>query len=377
MLLVDSDTGFRERVAVLLRGQGHEIMAADDARHVAVHRDFVCDDLAIREPGSADAQALAASLRRLNPYLEVRDIGTFAGALAGVAVDSARLFQFLFDLWDWTLRSIDATAAAERRRARARADLARELAAELGLEGRVVDELFLHSYLAGAAPYAARAGFAQGSENPLEAMLRQAGCPYDLAELLAPVPPAPPPEDRATLRLRIVACAASLAELAGQGLGARELLERTGWAAESPDLALAGLRVLARRGELVMPGGEGREIIVVDTDVRHAGALWMRFIGEGFGARFFHDGEEALQYMLRRPAALVVSEVELPGKNGVDLCAALKSNPSTRDAKLFFLSREADPAVIMRGLAAGAEDYLIKPANLDLLVIKVRRVLGR
>jgi DNA-binding response OmpR family regulator len=376
VLLVEADAKFRENVAQSLARQGHQVVQATSAADVSLQGDFVCDDLLIRNPTSGEAIALAEKLRRQNPYLDVRDVVAFSGAVTGSTIDPGRLFQFFFELWDFALRGLDAQVAAERRRARMRAEIARDLAIAVGIDARGIDETFLASYIAGLQPVCQRLGFGKDGTNALEAMLRAAGCPFEVPDLLAPVPAVPPPEGRAAARVRVAACAASVAEVAGQGLDVRELLERLGWAAESPDLAMAALRTLARRGEIVLPSGEGREVALIDTDARAAGEVWLRFVSDGYTARLFHDGNAALAHLSQHPAALVVTEVDLPGTSGIDLATALKSHPKMRGAHIFFLSREADPQVIMRGLQTGADDYLIKPANLDLLLIKAKRVLG-
>ena len=379
VLVVDRDVPLRERVAAALTAQGHKVAEADTPQDVATHATFVCDDLVVRDPASADAQTLALNLRRQNPFLEVRDIVAFSQALQRADDQSwQRRASFFFTLWDLALRGIDETLGAERRKARRRADLARDIGDELGIKDPELSELHFASYVAGLGPAATRLGFLQSGPNPVEAMLLAAECPFDIAEVLAPVPAMPPAEGRASLRIRVASCAARVAELAGAGLSVRELLDHLGFAAESPDLAMAAMRVLARRGQLALPqGADGGEVVIVDTDARVAGELWTRFIGEGFSARLFHDGSGALAYMVQRPPALVIVEVDLPGLSGLDLVHAIKGNPVTRDAKVFFLSREADPQVILKGLSAGAEDYLIKPANFDLLLIKARRMLIR
>jgi CheY-like chemotaxis protein len=241
-----------------------------------------------------------------------------------------------------------------------------------------VEEIYLGSFLQGLDDLLRRAGLDGEGAAPTRALLERTACPYQVDDLLDPPPEIPPREGEAPTRARIAAVAAAyIASDPPAEQSIRDAIRRLPWAYEVPDLAGALLRVLARRGDLTLPEPvPGREVVIVDSDTRAAGILWLRFVSEGTAVRVFADGASALDYLQQGGAGLVISEVDLPALSGLDLCAALRADPQTGRLKFFFVSREADPQVIMRGLSSGADDYLIKPVNVELLLIKAKRALA-
>jgi CheY-like chemotaxis protein len=324
------------------------------------------------EPPAAPAPSPAASPALVD--------APFLGAETPPSVDAARQFQFFFDLWDLALRLLAAPAPSERRRARARAELARDVASELELPRKDQEEIYLGTYLCDLDGLLEHAGFSEDGHNPTEALLLRAQCPYDLREFLGGALAARSLRDTpATLRQRIAWVAAAYIENApASGMGVRDTLQRIPWAYDVPDLAVALLRALARRGELLLPEpAKGTEVIVVDPDTHAGGVLGLRFMADGAPVRVFADGAAAFCHLRDRGAALVISEVRLPGISGLDLCQAVKDDPGISPVSFFFLSAEADPTVISKALETGAEDYFVKPVNVELLLVKAKRAITR
>jgi DNA-binding response OmpR family regulator len=379
VLIVHPDLGLRSALAASLSNEGCGVAHAASAGDLGSLETATYDVVLVSDPSTTEARALAERLRAQNPFLDLRSVPAIGPALFGWTVEPARQFQFLFDLWDLALRMTSEARAVERRRARARAELARDLALQFGFPAKMVEEIYLGTYLLGTEDLFRSFGFGQSGETPLQELLTRTGTPYRLEDFLGPIPDAPPKEGAASIRIRIAAAAGSyLATGLGAGHGANEVVRRLPWCSDSPELAGVLLRTLARRGDVLLPEvPPGQEVVLVDGDGHAAELLWLRFMSDGTAVRLFHDGSSALEHLQRHGASLVISEVDLPGLGGIELCAALKSQPQTAGLKFFFVSREADPQVIMRGLSAGADDYLIKPVHVELLLIKVRRAAGR
>ena len=93
------------------------------------------------------------------------------------------------------------------------------------------------------------------------------------------------------------------------------------------------------------------------------------------------DGNEAIDLLKEELPALVVSDVMMPGRNGHEVCKAIKTDPRTKHIPVVLVTARASDESRMEGLEAGADDYLFKPFNAsDLMVrvenlIEVRRVL--
>jgi CheY-like chemotaxis protein len=84
------------------------------------------------------------------------------------------------------------------------------------------------------------------------------------------------------------------------------------------------------------------------------------------------DGTQALVAARADRPDLVVLDVSMPGATGLEVCAALRSDPATGHCRVLLLSAGASPDDIARGLAAGADAYLPKPFTVAGLVAQVR-----
>ncbi|MCU1604032.1 MAG: response regulator receiver protein [Modestobacter sp.] len=84
------------------------------------------------------------------------------------------------------------------------------------------------------------------------------------------------------------------------------------------------------------------------------------------------DGAQALVAARTHRPDLVVLDVSMPGATGLEVCAALRSDPATGHCRVLLLSAGASPDDIARGLAAGADAYLPKPFTVAGLVAQVR-----
>lgn len=81
------------------------------------------------------------------------------------------------------------------------------------------------------------------------------------------------------------------------------------------------------------------------------------------------DGDEAWDLIQRHHPDVVLLDVQMPGKSGVELTRAIKSDPTLSAARVIMLTSQAQAADIQRGLAAGASLYLTKPFSpLELLL---------
>ena len=87
-------------------------------------------------------------------------------------------------------------------------------------------------------------------------------------------------------------------------------------------------------------------------------------------------GFEALKVLPRQHFDLIITDINMPDINGLELINFVKKNPSYRDVPLFILSSEAREQDKQRGLALGASEYLTKPFEPPYLLDLVRRHLG-
>lgn len=88
------------------------------------------------------------------------------------------------------------------------------------------------------------------------------------------------------------------------------------------------------------------------------------------------EGQAALRAVAAEQPALLLLDVGLPLLNGYDVCRRLKADPSTSGLKIVLVTARCQPQDKATGLAAGADDYLVKPFSPAQLLAAVRAWLG-
>jgi DNA-binding response OmpR family regulator len=118
------------------------------------------------------------------------------------------------------------------------------------------------------------------------------------------------------------------------------------------------------------PGG----ILVVDDDVELLALISFTLRNAGFHVTEARDGRGALDAFAREPPSLVVLDIMMPGVDGFQVCAAVRTRSST---PVIVLSARSDESDIVRALEIGADDYLTKPFSPRTLIARARAILRR
>ncbi|OGP59151.1 MAG: hypothetical protein A2V67_07580 [Deltaproteobacteria bacterium RBG_13_61_14] len=118
-------------------------------------------------------------------------------------------------------------------------------------------------------------------------------------------------------------------------------------------------------------------ILVADTEVDFTTLLELRLVNSGYGVIVARDGEDALAKARAEHPSLILTEVDLPRKDGFAFVAELQADEKTREIPVVFVSRHDDTKSVMRGLDLGAEDYITKPVKVDVLCAKVGTMMTR
>jgi CheY-like chemotaxis protein len=110
------------------------------------------------------------------------------------------------------------------------------------------------------------------------------------------------------------------------------------------------------------------DVLVVDDEPATLYAMAIAVRDNGYACRTAVSGNDAIVRYGGRPAAIVVSDWNMPGMSGLDLCRALKS----RDSRLYFLLVTAhEGARFLEGVRDCVDDFLPKPVDLDDLAIRL------
>ena len=121
-------------------------------------------------------------------------------------------------------------------------------------------------------------------------------------------------------------------------------------------------------------GGPRGRVLVVDDDLALAEMLGIVLRGEGFEPIFCSDGSEALGVFRKSRPDIVLLDLMLPGKDGVDLCRLIRAESGT---PIVMLTAKSDTVDVVVGLEAGADDYIVKPFKPKELVARVRARMRR
>jgi len=89
-----------------------------------------------------------------------------------------------------------------------------------------------------------------------------------------------------------------------------------------------------------------------------------------------HDGQEAVDAVFREHPDLVLLDVMMPKKTGLDVCQEVRANSNFKDMIIIMLTAKGRDTDIAKGMAMGANDYVIKPFSTRELAEKVRNMLG-
>jgi DNA-binding response OmpR family regulator len=132
-----------------------------------------------------------------------------------------------------------------------------------------------------------------------------------------------------------------------------------------------------RRPAFDPPAERPVTILVADDDARVVELLEIAFGAHGWRVVRAADGEEAIRLAGSEQPDLVVLDVRLPRRSGLDVCEALRRDPVAADVPVIMVSAMAETEARIQGLARGADDYLAKPFSPKELVARIRRMLAR
>ena len=117
-------------------------------------------------------------------------------------------------------------------------------------------------------------------------------------------------------------------------------------------------------------GGPTRgRVLVVDDDAALAEMLGIVLRGEGFEPVFCGDGLAALDIFRASKPDVVLLDLMLPGRDGIDICRAIRAESGT---PIVMLTAKSDTVDVVVGLESGADDYIVKPFKPKELVARIR-----
>lgn len=120
------------------------------------------------------------------------------------------------------------------------------------------------------------------------------------------------------------------------------------------------------------------KILVVDDEASACQSIRRFLSPQGFRIRTANNGKAALKAVEEDSPHLVITDADMPGMSGFELCRLLKSGERTRGIPIIMISGKAvDEESVISGFEKGADDYVLKPVSLPLLHARIKAVLRR
>jgi len=118
-------------------------------------------------------------------------------------------------------------------------------------------------------------------------------------------------------------------------------------------------------------------ILIVEDEEPLALLLRYNLEAEGYQVTHAPRGDDAELILQENTPDLVLLDWMLPGVSGIELCRRLRMRPDTQALPIIMLTARGEEAERVRGLATGADDYVVKPFSVPELVARVRALLRR
>lgn len=121
----------------------------------------------------------------------------------------------------------------------------------------------------------------------------------------------------------------------------------------------------------------GKKVLIADDEQDILEIVGYNLIKEGYEIYTAKDGNEALDKARQIKPDLIILDVMMPKKTGVEVCEILRSQPEFQETFIIFLTALSDEASQVKGLETGADDYVNKPISPKVLVSRVNAIFRR
>lgn len=119
------------------------------------------------------------------------------------------------------------------------------------------------------------------------------------------------------------------------------------------------------------------KILVVDDAPDIANLLQFYFNTQGFETSTVGTGQSALDFCRRVAPNLIILDINLPDMDGYEVCVRLRQSLRTSHIPIFFLTERGEKSARLRGLELEADDYIVKPFDIEELHLKLENALRR
>jgi two-component system, NtrC family, sensor kinase len=120
-----------------------------------------------------------------------------------------------------------------------------------------------------------------------------------------------------------------------------------------------------------------KRILAVDDSATYLNGLAAILRDDGYDVVLAKSGEEAVEMLAAQPVDCILLDLVMPGLDGKDTCMRIKASPGVRDIPLIMLTATEERTAMVEGLRTGADDYIQKSADFEVLKARIRAQLRR
>lgn len=120
-----------------------------------------------------------------------------------------------------------------------------------------------------------------------------------------------------------------------------------------------------------------KKILIADDEPDILEIVQYNLQNEGYDVATAKNGNEAIEQAKRFDPDLIILDIMMPGKNGIEVCNILRMQPAFNDTLIIFLTALSDEGTEVKGLETGADDFITKPISPKVLVSKVNALFRR
>ena len=118
-----------------------------------------------------------------------------------------------------------------------------------------------------------------------------------------------------------------------------------------------------------------KQILIADDEPDILEILQFNLHAEGYEIITAKNGDEAIEKAKKTEPDLIILDMMMPGKNGIEVCNLLRMMPAFKSTLIIFLTAMSDESTEIKGLETGADDYLTKPFHLSELAARISAML--
>lgn len=122
---------------------------------------------------------------------------------------------------------------------------------------------------------------------------------------------------------------------------------------------------------------ENSTILIADDEPDILEIISFNLRTEGYNVLTAKDGSEAIELALKYNPSLIILDLMMPGKTGIEVCKILRAKPQFKETLIIYLTAINDESMEIKGLETGGDAYITKPISPRLLTSKVNALVRR